>query len=546
MNGCKWCLAWLALALLTACANRTNERDLLKQAEMEMTECPEKALEMVKNMDCSLFDKEERSLYMYLRLCTDTASLLSFATEESFDEAAYYFEEERDSLRLCRLFYEAGVRLQCINYVVQAQDFYDKAMLYVTADTDPQLLFDLKMAIGKVLNHNKLYKAELKLLEGALEVGMEHNDSLMMVMANVHLYQRMKELNMDEEAGKKLMEVRQSMHLLPDEKQALLYMELALVKYRFNQTDSLIYFLEKTERVCPDNQLVVLFCKGMRCYVNGNDSARSYLSMMYPLFTPSDRMMANRFVGDLLLQSGKREEALEYYLRHVQERDLLEVSGQEEIVDRIQGLREYRSQKNRALDMERRLVKTKYLVYRLLSAVLAMVVVVAVFYMRSNRKKDELKRQLMQAEHERIELSMQRQRDELNLLKEKEIKEKLVKDRLEQKVDYYKRLNEITIPVLMQNRTVAGTIHFSEHEWKMVRDNTNACFDNFTGRLKGNFPKLTEEEVDFCCLLKMELPLSLLAEVYHIEKGSVSRKKMRLKEKIGVENQSLDDFISGF
>lgn len=29
----------------------------------------------------------------------------------------------------------------------------------------------------------------------------------------------------------------------------------------------------------------------------------------------------------------------------------------------------------------------------------------------------------------------------------------------------------------------------------------------------------------------MELPLAVLAEIYHIAKGSISRKKMRLKEK---------------
>lgn len=78
----------------------------------------------------------------------------------------------------------------------------------------------------------------------------------------------------------------------------------------------------------------------------------------------------------------------------------------------------------------------------------------------------------------------------------------------------------------------------------IIRNNTNACFDHFTERLKELYPQLTEEEINFCCLVKMELPLSVLAEIYHIAKGSISRKKMRLKEKIGIENMSFDEFIA--
>lgn len=40
--------------------------------------------------------------------------------------------------------------------------------------------------------------------------------------------------------------------------------------------------------------------------------------------------------------------------------------------------------------------------------------------------------------------------------------------------------------------------------------------------------------------------MALLAEIYHIAKGSISRKKMRLKEKMHITEQSFDEFISAF
>mgnify|MGYP004714153703 CR=1 FL=1 len=36
--------------------------------------------------------------------------------------------------------------------------------------------------------------------------------------------------------------------------------------------------------------------------------------------------------------------------------------------------------------------------------------------------------------------------------------------------------------------------------------------------------------------------MSLLSEIYHIAKGSISRRKMRLKEKMHIENSSFDEF----
>ena len=40
--------------------------------------------------------------------------------------------------------------------------------------------------------------------------------------------------------------------------------------------------------------------------------------------------------------------------------------------------------------------------------------------------------------------------------------------------------------------------------------------------------------------------MSSLSEIYHIAKASISRKKMRLKEKMKIENSSFDEFISVF
>lgn len=131
-------------------------------------------------------------------------------------------------------------------------------------------------------------------------------------------------------------------------------------------------------------------------------------------------------------------------------------------------------------------------------------------------------------------------------LKEKHDREAIEIELLNQSVEYYKRLNALTVPILMKSRNSQGAMHLKKEEWDIIMQNTDACFNDFTLRLKNTYPQLTLEEVRFACLLKMELSLSLLSEVYHIAKGSISRKKMRLKEKMQIENTTLDDFIKQF
>ena len=444
------------------------------------------------------------------------------------------------------MLYKAGANLHKIDYVIQAQDMYEKALKYVTAHTEPALLFDLNIGMSKVFHYNKLPVPEMKTLGKALAIAEKNNDSLMIASANILLYQRLKDLNLLEEAVRRMHVIRKCVHLLSKEKQSKVYLELSMLKFKRNQIDSLLYFLNKTQEVCPEDRVLRTFCNGMRCYVEENDSSMIYFGEMIPYFNRTERVVLNRFVGDLLILKGKNDDALTFYKRHIQERDSLDLGNKEELVGKIQGLREYRSQKARVSKVAHRLALAELQIYRLLIAASFILIVAAVWYYHSKMKKNELKKRLMEAEHEKIRLNLQRQKDELQFMKEREENERLEKVHLQQKLDYYKRLNEITIPVLMQNRTQGGALHFSANDWKMVRDNTNACFDDFTGRLKEKYPQLSEEEIDFCCLVKMELPISLLSEIYHIAKGSISRKKMRLKEKVGVENQSFDEFIYQF
>lgn len=113
----------------------------------------------------------------------------------------------------------------------------------------------------------------------------------------------------------------------------------------------------------------------------------------------------------------------------------------------------------------------------------------------------------------------------------------------ELKLHYFKQLSQLTFPLIYQHRH--HPIRLGDEEWRTMYQNTNACFADFTKRLQAAFPQLKEEDVRLCCLLKMELPLELIALIFNIEKGSVSQRKQRLRSKMGIEG-NVDEFLITF
>ena len=74
------------------------------------------------------------------------------------------------------------------------------------------------------------------------------------------------------------------------------------------------------------------------------------------------------------------------------------------------------------------------------------------------------------------------------------------------------------------------------------------AYDGFSQRLLARFPLLTLKDIYFCCLVKINVSIKDLSDIYCISRTSVSKKKFRIKrEKLGAEDSdSLDDFLRGF
>lgn len=69
-------------------------------------------------------------------------------------------------------------------------------------------------------------------------------------------------------------------------------------------------------------------------------------------------------------------------------------------------------------------------------------------------------------------------------------------------------------------------------QWRDIMDKTNTIYDNYTVRLQTRIPELTENDIRICCLIKLSFSNGDIAKILSISPASVSRQKLRLKERI--------------
>ena len=134
---------------------------------------------------------------------------------------------------------------------------------------------------------------------------------------------------------------------------------------------------------------------------------------------------------------------------------------------------------------------------------------------------------------------MLKQQEELSTLREKEAllreKDARMREELFRRIRIVKDLEE------------GNRVHITDEDWKDIHVMLESTYPGLLANLQNNFPTLTEKDINFCCLVKMSMSLQQLADIYCISINSVSRRKLRLKEKLGIgKEDSLSKFLNRF
>lgn len=176
----------------------------------------------------------------------------------------------------------------------------------------------------------------------------------------------------------------------------------------------------------------------------------------------------------------------------------------------------------------------------ILGLALLVVIIIGLFTMLWSYRRRELERKQLILDNQLL-----KQQEELSSLREKEAilreKDALMREEL------FKRMKVVEkLPLLDHKQPVdeGKHIHLSDTDWVEIRLMLDSSYPDFIQSLKTTHPTLSEKDIDFCCLIKINLNLQSLADIYCISINSVSRKKLRLKEKLKLsKEESLSQYL---
>lgn len=143
-----------------------------------------------------------------------------------------------------------------------------------------------------------------------------------------------------------------------------------------------------------------------------------------------------------------------------------------------------------------------------------------------------------------------RQQEELSALREKEAllreQDARMREELFKRMKVFDKISLADKEHLDDNKDNCR-INLSDNDWIEIRLMLDSTYHNFTRKLKQDFPELSERDINFCCLVKINVGLQSLSDIYCISKNSVSRRKLRMKEKMRIEEGiTLDDFLRNY
>ena len=539
----------LALSLFSCSRpHRSTYSPSLLMLEDSLDIAPEESMRQLLAIDTTSLKGADKVFYYYLWV--KAQSLTSDAPElvlDKSDQALSHFTRQKDSVRLCQLHYSLG-KIYVGRYAfLRANGSYNQAERF--AGRNLGMLFDIKVGEASIYHFKMMYGMEEKCLEQALDIANELGDSTLIAEALHELAElRIAEKNY-ESAGRRL---SKALSILPQQNslaRAEYNKDLGRVCLATERLDSALSYadialqngqsteFEQTCNILKGN----IYLKMHRL----KDAERLFLKDIDRLSLREKQDVYHK-ISLLKKEENDFRAACEYAEKSIACRDSLEADNKAGYISNMNAFQEHERQQRRIARMNLELSEQELSYYRLaiLLSLTLFLGVSVVFRIKQAKKKVEVS--LKEKELDMVRLQNSQWETEIKYLKEKHDREAIEIESLNQSVEYYKRLNALTVPILMKSQNSQGAMHLKKEEWDIIMQNTDACFNDFTLRLKDTYPQLTLEEVRFACLLKMEFSLSLLSEVYHIAKGSISRKKMRLKEKMQIENMTLDDFIKQF
>lgn len=567
--------------VLSICLFRPSQpvRPELLLADSLMQTAPDSSLHILQRLEKSReFTGQERALYALLLTQARIENKLPVESDSLIRIATGYFDQSPDSLRKARSNFYLGKVLHKKENDEKVLLCYQKALSAASKEHDDKLLTRIYLNMGRLLQFVKPNDEAIHYYGKALEHAAHSRDT----SGQVHCLSDMgvgytirKEYDLAFSYYLQALQLAASYgdsSLLPN-----IYNRISVC---YKQQKSYIRALKYVDKALTLPEASA--DKRHKYYLKSNilvemgryDSAVYYLEKSRTDDSFLDRAAYHLQKGRLEAKLNHYREAYVNLALYVVNADSLENKRKRHLMVELQKKYDYSLFRNE--NNELKIFRQRILIVVLLAGLVATVALFLFlyFYRRKKAIKKALKNEIegireslvcqriylmqeqaaeimdrenrfLREKHEQEkQLSQKQSALEMQLEKVQELKEHICKrDAVIRKIHAFSALKPNS------NNTPETGFILSPSELGELEEAVDLCFGKFATRLRARFPKLRDDDVCLCCLIKLEIPAKSQLVLLDISEQTLKKRKYRIKrDKMELPDSvvSLDDFLKIF
>lgn len=585
MKFLKRALVLVGLLILVACHTDKPYPVALQQAEHCLLQHPDSALIHLSTLDSTIQQEPEETQMYYALLKTKAMDkkFIKHTSDSLMTKVVRFYESYGDKNKLIEAYYYLGSVYRDMRDAPRALAAFQKAAEIGKNSQECEILGRIYSQIGTLFAYQSLYEDALKIYKKSYTYYLNEKDELGLVYALRNQGRMYESLNNPDStkyyyqaAYKKAFDTKDQ-ELINS-----ISIELGNVYLDSGELDS----AKKVFSRIPELEENAIYLKGLGHSFMLNlqlDSAQYYFQEALQNEKKEQNIYLisylNRALGEIEAKKGNYHSAFDYLQKGFYWGDSIKETTRTEAIGKINALYNYQHTEE---ENQQLLLENEHQLNQIYSLIISLLIIIgaASFYINYTRKQKRI------AEEQANRLSILKDEQYKNsqaCIQENEFKiaqlEILLqkaegeKDVLQENIELLQSqkafliasnkkiemsLNEKECLVTsLKNSAIYQLFHQAVHQeeklksitedsWKELQDVIDTTYNNFTKRLYGFIPKITQHELRICYLIKIEIQNKDIARILCQSTQAISTTRGRLYEKSHGEKGSakfFDDFI---
>ena len=496
-----------------------------------------------------LHNLSKRDYALYALLMSEAVhrkQQLNAATDTLLLPAIKYFSQSGDSLYAERALYCKAHLDRRLNRMSDAMQSFLKALLFLQNSGNHEQLYRVNTWLGVVCLNQEEYSGKVRYSKEALKAALDLGNMFYKNMALCDISTGYLFLNQLDSALYYAQAAYEAALADSVPRQLpFIYTNLGSIYSQQGEPAKALDYINKSIALRPAKDTVrILSLYGAKLELFGKlgqyDSAYHYFQKVISSPNPSSVADAYNNMAKIYHKMGRASDAYPMLQRFIELSDTIRKYRHTEEAIALQELYKHEQLSVENLYWRTRAAERQRNVYWMTTISLLLVWVASVVYFIYRRNRNHLMAQQHQLVKKEKELAQQREITSENLRRMVELEQKEAK----LKETFFRRLSQKVVQEIERG----GNVILSDEDWDDIVQNADIIFNNFTKRLQQTYPSLNKDDLRYCCMVKMQLSQSGMAQVMHLERDSVKKRLKRIRmEKMGADSGvTLEELLYNF